>query len=125
MDFIKHLYELRQLSLAGFMPDLVACRSCAAYESGLMYFLPRSGELCCAGCFSHIAQMTPGAVALPPAVLAAMRYIIYSDFEKLFSFQLSPEGLQALGAVSQTYLTTQLERSFPALTFFESVRNLM
>ena len=36
--------ELRMLSIAGYMPDLVAGADCAAYESDVRYFLPDSGR---------------------------------------------------------------------------------
>ena len=49
-EFIKPLYELRQISLSGYMPDLVACRECGQYERPLFHFYPVSGELVCAGC---------------------------------------------------------------------------
>ena len=118
-DFIKPVFELRLLALSGFMPDLVACRGCGCYEHEAMYFLPQQGELCCGDC---LAEGETGALPRAPGVLAAMRYILYSDFEKLFAFSLPDQGLRQLSAVSQTYLLTQLEREFPALTFYQSVR---
>lgn len=36
--FIKPLYELRLLTMAGYMPNLVACRGCGCFESELIYF---------------------------------------------------------------------------------------
>ncbi len=119
-DFIKPLFELRLLSMAGYMPNLVSCRGCACYEADPMYFLPQSGQLTCGGC------MTPqdtGALPLSPGVLTAMRYIIYSDFQRLFNFALPPEGLKVLSKTCQTYLLTQLDRGFTSLDFLESVRS--
>ena len=37
VHFIKPVFELRLLSMAGYMPDLVACDCCAAYEGETMY----------------------------------------------------------------------------------------
>ena len=118
-DFIKPVFELRLLSISGFMPDLVACDVCGCYEHEKMYFLPAEGELRCGGCMSGHEV---GALPLAPGVLAAMRYILYSDFEKLFSFTLPPEGLRQLSAVSERFLLAQLEREFPALSFYHSVK---
>lgn len=117
--FIKPIFELRMLTLCGFMPDLVACRQCACYESDPMYFFPRSGSICCANC---LLTAEAGAMALSPSLLAALRHIIYADFTKLFAFRLPEEGLRALSVATQAYLDAQLERSFPALAFYESVR---
>lgn len=41
MPLIKAVFELRLLSLAGFMPNLVCCDKCKIYESKIMYFLRR------------------------------------------------------------------------------------
>jgi len=118
-DFIKPVFELRLLALSGFMPDLVACDVCGCYEHEKMYFLPAEGELRCGGCMTGHEV---GALSLAPGVLAAMRYILYSDFEKLFSFALPPEGLRQLSAVSERFLLAQLEREFPALSFYHPVK---
>ncbi len=119
-DFIKPTCELRLLAMSGFMPDLVACRGCACYESENMYFLPTAGQICCSNCLSD--QEKSGAMAVAPGVLSAMRYIVYSDFEKLFSFSLPKEGLRQLGIISQHYLLCQVHKQFPALGFYESVK---
>ena len=118
-DFIKPVFELRLLAISGFMPDLVACQNCGCYESDPMFFLPEAGELRCAACMT--GQET-GALPLAPGVLAAMRYILYSDFEKLFSFTLPEEGLRQLDRVSERFLLAQLERDFPALHFYRTVK---
>ncbi|HHY52234.1 MAG TPA: hypothetical protein GX499_03200 [Clostridiales bacterium] len=59
---------------------------------------------------------------LSPGVLAAMRHIIYSDPEKLFSFTLGEDSLNALYQVSEQYLLTQVEKSFSALELYHSCR---
>ena len=46
-DFIKAVTELRLMSLSGYMPDLVGCEQCGAYETDKMYFVPESGKIYC------------------------------------------------------------------------------
>ena len=116
--FLKPVFELRLLSMAGYMPDLVACQGCARFEADPMYFLPQTGQLFCPDCRP---QGTAEAVPLAPAVLAAMRHILYSPFDRLFGFSLSPQGLAVLGQVTQNYLLRRTERSFPSLEFYQSV----
>lgn len=118
VDFIKPLFELRLLSMSGYLPDLVACRGCACFESDPMYFLPHSGSLCCPAC---LGEQELGTVALSPSLLAAMRHIVYSPFEKLYSFTLPPGALAALSRVTQAYLTARVERSFTSLEFYQAV----
>ena len=56
-----------------------------------------------------------------PAMLEAMRYICLCDPKKLFSFQLRPETMEKLASLTESYLLTQLERSFSALDFYKSL----
>lgn len=114
---LKALYELRLLTLSGYMPDLVACRGCAAYEADPMYFFPATGDLCCPNCMDSQA----GGVRIAPGVLAAMRHIAYSEPGKLFGFSLSPEGLAHLGRVAEQYVQFQVEKTFPTLEFYHSL----
>lgn len=111
---IKSIFELRILSMAGYMPMLEACASCGKAESKEMYFDTQTGELFCSAC-SHSVN------ALSMSVVSAMRYIIYSDFNKLFSFVLSDIALRDLNTVSEQYLLAQTERNFKTLDFYKSI----
>ena len=119
VHFIKPLYELRLLSMAGYMPDLIACRECGAYEKEEMFFLPESGGLCCRDC----AGQTGGErlVLLDRSLLFSMRHILYSPMEKLFLFSMSEPGLRRLSKVTETYVKTQLGKTFSALEMFSSL----
>ena len=56
-----------------------------------------------------------------PAILEAMRYICLCNPKKLFSFQLGEKSAEQLSALTEAYLTTQLERSFSTLDFYKSL----
>lgn len=115
---LKALFELRLLTLSGFMPDLVGCRYCAEYEKPGMRFFPFQGDLCCGDCAEK--NSPPGGVPLSPGVLAAMRHILYTPAEKLFSFTLGEQNLNALGDLSERYLLSRVEKSFGALELYHS-----
>jgi len=119
--FLKPVFELRALTLAGYMPNLIACRECACYESDTMSFFIDSGELLCGNCMQTRNETTVKPIALPRGVLAAMRHIIYSPFERLFAFELPSEGLQYLGSVVEKYLIRQTEKSYGTLEFYKSL----
>jgi DNA repair protein RecO (recombination protein O) len=115
---LKALFELRILTLSGYMPNLVACRTCARYEAEIMQFSLREGDLLCPDCApGHEAGTTP----LPPGGLAARRHLIYCEPEKLFRFTLSDEGMKLLGMVAEQYLQIQLEKTFPTLEFYRGL----
>lgn len=117
---LKALFELRMLTLSGFMPDLVACRECAAFEARDMRFFPASGDLLCGDCLAKHSAPDSG-MPLSPGVLAAMRHIIYAGNDKLFAFSLSGQGLDQLSRVAEAYLQYQVERTFAALEFYRGL----
>ena len=112
-------YWLRLLTLTGYMPDLIACRACGGLpEDGVVLFDPTGGSICCPGCAPSGAV---GLLPLPPGVFAAMRHIIYCDFEKLFQFKLGEENLPVLAHAVEQYLLCQVERILPALNFYKTI----
>jgi len=117
---LKPIFELRLLTLAGFMPDLVGCRFCAEYHGKEMFFFPREGDLDCGPCRLEQGLPRTGGVPVSDGVLAAMRHIIYAPTSRLFSFTLGEGGLRALSGISESYLLTRAERSFPALEMYKS-----
>ncbi len=116
---LKAVFELRSLTLAGYMPDLVACSRCGAYECERMYFSLTGSKLCCASCATE--PMEEQAAELSGAVLSAMRYISYSELDKLFSFSLAPQSLERLGQVCEAYALYQIGHGFKTLDFLKSL----
>lgn len=121
-EFIKPLFELRLMSLCGFMPNLIGCSHCLKYESDEMYLDAQAGELICGDCAkSDGIDMSRSALVTPP-VLTAMRHIVFSDMNKLFSFKISQESTEMLGSVTEWYVKDKLEHHFETLDFYHSVK---
>lgn len=115
---LKAIMELRALTLAGYMPDLVACETCGEYECAQMGF-SYDGKIFCRDC-SHNESLENSA-ELTQGVLAAMRHIIYTDPRKVFAFTLSDDGYKLLGKITENYLLYQIEKSLPTLEFYHSI----
>ncbi|MCI8654172.1 MAG: DNA repair protein RecO [Angelakisella sp.] len=116
---LKAVFELRLLTMSGYMPDLVACAVCGELSGGEILFAPTGGVIYC-GEHAPRAGLMP-LIALSPGVFQAMRHIIYSDFERLFSFRLGADGLEQLAKASEAYLLAQVERVLPALNFYKTI----
>jgi DNA repair protein RecO (recombination protein O) len=58
---------------------------------------------------------------LTAGVLEAMRYITLCEPKRLLSFDAPATTLEHLSQITETYLTTQLERGFSALDFYKSL----
>ncbi len=113
---IKATLELRSLSISGYMPDLLACSQCGEFESDMMYFNLENGTILCSECGTDIS-----GIKLSKGVVSAMRYIIYSEFEKVFDFNLSEDGAKSLSFVTEKYLMQQTQRPYKTLDFYYSV----
>ena len=114
---VKAVYELRAMTLAGFMPDLVACADCVKYEGGAFCFDARKGRLYCGEC----AAKRELECNLDPAALAAMRHIVFSGDDKLFSFSLAEHSTQLLGAVTGRWALYCVDRPLRSLDFLNTV----
>jgi DNA repair protein RecO (recombination protein O) len=116
---LKATVEMRMMSLAGYMPNLICCAECGCYESETMYFLPRSGRILCGSCCG--SQQPEPMYLLHPGAMTALRHTVYADFDKLFSFRISEEAAKELSAASERYVTETLQRSFATLDFYHQM----
>ena len=114
---VKAVFELRSACLSGYTPDLYGCHRCG-YEVPDRFDISE-GRLECATCRDPAS--TGLRMPVTPGVLDAMRYICSCDSRKLFSFSASPETMEALSYVTESYLSTQLERGFSTLDFYKSL----
>lgn len=117
---LKAIVEMRMLSFSGYMPNLVCCTNCVAYETGTMCFLINKGELYCADCFSGLGLNEPH-VQLSPGALKAMRHIVFSDFDKLFSFNLAESAQKELGHACEAYILSILQCKPGTLDFYHAI----
>ena len=114
---LKVIYELRSMTLAGYMPDVLACSGCGKYDGGEFYLDPIAGNLLCAACADkarHLPNLDEGA-------LYALRHICLAEDKKLFSFTLSDSSLKDLSRVSEQYVLAHLEHKMKSLDFLKTV----
>lgn len=115
---IKSAVEMRLASISGYMPDLLMCPRCGAYEKDEMYFL-LSGQLFCKDCFEK--SPLPHAVGIGPGLTLALRHLVFAEDKKLFSFSLSKESLKKLSSITEEYLSRKVERNFSTLQFYKTI----
>lgn len=112
---VKSIAELRICTISGYAPTLVACDGCGKYEDKIMYFKFDDGMLYCENCKKE--NCTP----LNLTVLKAMRHIVYSKPESLFSFQIPDSEVKLLEKITERYIVFQSEHKFKTLDFYHSV----
>lgn len=113
---IKAVIELRMLTLAGYMPSLICCENCGAYESDIMYFSPYTGELYC-----ELCRGAQKLSRLSLATVTAMRHICFSTSDKIFNFKLPKEHLTDLSDISERYLINITSRKYKTLAFYKTM----
>ena len=114
---VKSVFELRGACLAGYAPDLYGCHRCGNPFPDR--FDLSEGRLECSGCRDNLS--TGIRMPVTGGVLESLHYITTCDSKKLFSFQAGTETLEQLSAITESYLTTQLERGFSTLDFYKSL----
>ena len=117
---VKICYEMRLITLCGYMPDLVMCAGCGVYETPEMVFVPHTGRLYCADCADHSGVQ---GFRMPAAAITALRHTVYADSSKLFSFELNERLLPPLSLASERYIATMTQKDYPTLQFYKQITN--
>lgn len=115
---VKAAAEMRMLSMAGYMPDLVMCRECGAYEHDVMYFIPATGQIRCGDCGLGGSDY---GLKLGRGAMTALRHSVYADLKKLFAFSLQEDSLKQFSKASEAFVLSKLEKSLTTLEFLRTM----
>jgi len=114
---VKAVFEFRAACLAGYEPNLFSCPKCGSTTPNR--FDVSAGTVECSACRS--LESDGLRMPISAGMLDALRYIASCDARQLLGFQLPVDTMQQLAQVTETYLTTQLERGFSTLDFYKSL----
>ncbi len=125
---IKAVFEFRMAALLGFMPDVDGCAVCGEDKGEYVLHIPQ-GNLICSACRETLAASREmegyegrDSIALvSPGVLDAIRYIVHTSPERIFSFRLEEDDEHLLSLASEGYLLWHIDRTFSSLTFYKQV----
>ena len=119
---IKSIFELRLLSVSGYMPNIVCCKFCCSYEKENMFFSITRCILICKECLKREGEYK-NLVEISKAVLYSMRYIIYNEEKYIFNFRLSKENLKVLSFLVERVMLLILEREPITLRIYKELIN--
>ena len=114
---IKAVFELRTMSECGFLPQLVCCKGCAAYDGPAFYLDAEEGTLLCANCAAKAGK----SCNLDAGALFALRHICLVEDKKIFAFKISIGSLNKLSAVAEQYALHHLDKPLKSYSFLKSV----
>lgn len=110
-ELIKAITELRVAAISGYAPNIIACDGCGVFENEVMYFRLSDGTLYCDRCKNQ------DCVQIPLVIVKAMRHIVYSKLESLYSFEIKDDLSKQLSQLTEKYITYQTEHKFSTLDF--------
>ncbi len=123
-QIIRRTFELRAMSLIGFMPQLEVCSGCGEVliEDGrdIYFFSPEEGGLVCKVCKMDVNFK----LSIQYSTLYAMKYIIGTPLGRLFHFNLVPEVRLELDSVCEAYIGYYIDREFKTLDFIERLEKM-
>lgn len=114
---VKAAFELRAACLSGYAPMIDGCAVCG--NPSPERFNVSQGVLQCENCRSD--ELDGLRLPVGESTLMALHFLTKCPPKQLFSFQLGLEALNELSGLTETYLTTQLERGFFTLDFYKSL----
>lgn len=119
MEHVKSVFELKLMCLSGYEPQIDGCPVCGTEKPETPMFSLNGGCIHCAQC----PPGTPGiSLPLSQETVDAIRYIVFSEPKKIFSFSIPEESERQLCHICEAFCMTQLERSFRALDYWKSLR---
>lgn len=115
-ELIKAITELRIATISGYMPDLIACAHCGAFEEDIMNFSLTDGNIICKKCYNGV-----GAFKIDRTLLSAMRHIVYSKFKDIYNFEIPEKSAKMLSDLTGRYIKVQTDHKFKTLDFYNSI----
>ena len=143
---VKGAFEMRAAAIAGFLPDLVMCAGCGCEEPGSLGLLDvMNGRLICGSCYDRLyrERLEWASAYLPkdatltdeygqailfrrlnPSALQAIRYVLYTNPKRQFSFVVDGEGIPLFRDACETYLLHHVGHGYKTLSFYKSLEHL-
>lgn len=110
--YLKPLFEMRLLSLVGFMPNMNRCNICGS-DSGLNRFSAAAGGIVCGSCGE--------GRRLHEGTIKAIKYICHSSDRDVFSFRLSRDTETELRDICEEYLLYNIGKAPNKLIYLKKM----
>ncbi len=114
---VKAVFEMRTFSECGFLPQLLCCKGCKAYDGERFYLDMEEGYLLCSDCAAKAQKQCN----LDAGALFALRHICLVEDKRIFAFKISVGSLKKLAAVAERYALVHLDKPLKSYEFLKSV----
>lgn len=114
---LKFIFELKIMSVCGYMPDLICCFDCHKYDEGTYYFDILKGIIYCEDCHSK----NECAYKISYEILLTLRHIIYSDDRKIFSFSVGDNMIEMISFLCENYVLIHTDKVYSSLDVYKTL----
>lgn len=110
---VKAVYEFKLMCAGGYMPAIHSCVSCG--NADVFAFDLLKGGMVCRECGGKYM------VKIDRAMHRAIDYIASCDDKKMLSFTACDNLLEALGRLTEQYISLQLDHTFQSLDYYKTM----
>lgn len=113
---VKAVYELKLMSIGGYMPNLTIC-TCG--NDDILAFDFSKGSVVCESCKTANSKM------LTSGVHKALYYIVNAPDKRMLSFAGNDELYCEIAKITEKYFLTHIDREFQSLGYYKMMRDSM
>lgn len=110
---IKTVYELKLMCAGGYTPSVHSCVSCGS--GAVTAFDLLKGGMVCQSCGGKYV------VRVDRSLYRALDYISSCEDKRMLAFTASDDVLQRLSALTEQYISLQLDQTFQSLDYYKSI----
>lgn len=112
---VRCIYELKTLVINGEYPNMFSCINCGSPEK-LDYFDTGRNGMICNKCHGKMSEDK----IIQESTVYALQYIISSQLEKLYTFNVSEQVLMQMEKIVGRYMKIHVDKQFKSLEFLEN-----
>lgn len=113
---VTHIYELKMLQVAGYMPELSCCVSCGTKEGTMALSVSLGGTVC-----GKCRYADPGAIAVSEGTLKLLRLFLQMDIRRLGKTELKDTTKKQLKQCIRQFLDAHVDIKWKSRHFIDQM----
>ena len=117
-EILLRTFELKSMSISGYMPNVSTCSICRAKDRKIAIFSIENGGVICEEC----ARNGNHGISISPSTLTIIRFMLKTNIEKIKTLKVSDSAKDELKVIMKNYIKYYLEKDFKSLEFLDDLR---
>jgi DNA repair protein RecO (recombination protein O) len=115
-QIVTHIYEMKMLAIAGYMPELNECVSCGTREGTMALSVSLGGTVC-----SRCRHSDPGALAVSDGTLKLLRLFLHMDIRRLGKTEVKEATKNQLKQCIRQFLDAHVDVKWKSRNFIDQM----